>query len=130
MSDALQRLIDAVEAGDRPHELTKEVFGHDSLNMMHAMCALNPKHPDLNCAISLAQSLLPGWNWLVRSEGGIAFANVMTDDFLAESDLCTAEGETLYKGKLLAGASSPVTSSTPARALILAILRAYQQVQQ
>lgn len=108
MSDALQRLIDAVEAGDRPHELTKEVFGHDSLNMMHAMCALNPKHPDLNCALHLMGDLLPGAIWLVGGgdQPGKFSAAVR------------------WNGRPYEGASTD-----PARAMTLAILRAYQQVQ-
>ena len=106
MSDALDRLIDALRTGDRPHDLTKEVFGHDSLNMMHAMCALNPKHPDLNCALHLMGDLLPGAIWLV---GG---------------------GD--QPGKFSAairwaGRPYEATSITPARAVILATLLAYRE---
>ena len=61
------------------------------------------------------------WTWIVRpDEDRKAFANVMTDDF--EGHHVVSGGELLEV--ITSGASFPIYAETPARAWLLAIIRA------
>ena len=63
MSDALQRLIDAVEAGSEApfYELTYsqlDTFGQRFIDLTQ-----QANRGDLNAAKALHDALLPGWHW-------------------------------------------------------------------
>ncbi|WP_103171587.1 hypothetical protein [Paracoccus sp. SY] len=105
MSDALQRLIEAVEAGsDAPfHDLTYsdlDGFGQRFINLVQ-----QANHGDLNAAKALHDALLPEHDWERDDTGRMSVTHCNGD----------------YSAKVI---------GNPARAWLLAILRAYQQVQQ
>ena len=131
--NALDKLIEAVEAGDedfirgdawveawqmfRP-ELDK-MRSEGTASMIKAMRAY---HGSLDAALALHEALLPGWAHLVRSSShgdgynyrkGHFFSNVWRDDE------CPNNGAQCFD----------TWGATPARAWLLAILRAYRSVQ-
>lgn len=70
-------------------------------------------------------AVLPGFEWIARSDaenGG--FANVMSPDWDAYCDILDQDGNTLQKGETVAGAAFHAYSPDPARAWLIAILRA------
>ena len=107
MSDALQRLIERVETGERGPGLdTASVFGDGQT----AMDAVDAFDGSLDAAKALHDALLPNWVWWFEPFREIAFCGVYNPEI---SPLPFTSGDVC-----------------PARAWLLAILRAYQQVQQ
>lgn len=103
MSDALKRLIDAVEAG------TAEGIDFICLDATaHGRAWAAYRDGSLDAGKDLCETLLPGARFLVG-------ADFQPDTFSG----AVRWNEQTYEG----------SSITPARAWLLAILRAYQQVQ-
>ncbi|UNY40270.1 hypothetical protein KLEP181_gp63 [Paracoccus phage vB_PmaP_KLEP18-1] len=101
---ALDKLIEAVGAGEWDYE--EDVF--KMFSPARGM-TVRAYHGDLNAALALHEALLPGWEW----------------------DVASSDAAAVFTGSALSGPSELAASSTPARAWLLAILRAYrQQVQQ
>ena len=112
----LDKLIEAVEAGEA---IAAQSFGDElgieaGLYANHAYNGLS-----LDAALALKEAVLPGWAWLARA----------TDD----------EDDAVNRGKFLANIWEPdrnpnngqpcfpVWADTPARALLLAILKALKE---
>ena len=102
---ALDKLIEAVEAVTADHSDFAAMFPYPICD--HAREA---HHGSLDAALALHEALLPGWHFNVAVEAN--------------------------KGGYIADASNPewtncraAHASTPARAWLLAILRAYRSVQ-
>jgi len=123
MSDALKRLIDAVEAGTATggddaiavpmdkSSLIIAAIGDDDEKWANLVAAHDG---DLNSAKSLHDALLPGWTICIGQNAHHgdwnAFVRLVEDGRIAKE---------YYGG----------TDDNGARAALLAILRAYQQVQ-
>lgn len=103
MSD-LDRLIEAVEAGD----LTHDGSAYRSLGdgWLHVFDAMNGS---LDAAKALHDALLPGWDYRIETGRRDVKARVSQTHLLSYYD--------------------PSSADTPARAWILAILRATQETQ-
>lgn len=101
MGDALTRLADAVEAGTWLG-YTAEFWG--LANHMLAFAAFNGS---LDAAKALHEAVLPEWDWDVASSNAAA----------------------VFHGRALSGPYEMTAALTPARAWLLAILRALAQVQ-
>lgn len=118
MSDALQRLIEAVEAGAYDAQVAlfncfaeawEEAFGtHTGPNYDTGFKAYRGS---LDAAKAIHDALLPGWHWCADDGQGQDSPFWHVFEFDGER---RAEGE----------------AKTPARAWLIAILAAYQQVQQ
>lgn len=101
MSDDLRKLIEAVECGDLAsvNRVLGELFAADhSLPWSVISNANSAYRGSVDAAIALCEALLPGWKWAVYGDG---HAHLWLQ-------LNTADGD----------------ASTPARALLLAVLRA------
>ena len=101
---SIAALIEAVEAGnDLPRPMP--------FNVSEAACIIGAYHGSLDAAMALHEALLPGWDWWINSkhywdkdEGPLAVLKTGTPGI----DLRTTAGK----------------APTPARAWLLAILRA------
>lgn len=114
MSDALQRLIDAVEGGYWPGD-TAQQLGEEC--HLRAYAAFNGS---LDAAKYLHDALLPGW-----------LKNINFIEFADGRAACTMFGPLAEDaGKWEFAPKFESVADCPARAWLLAILRAYQQVQQ
>lgn len=105
MSDALQRLIEAIEAGQYDRDMAGCLpYPHNKGGTAYAAF-----YGDLNAAKDLHDALLPGWEW---------------GRLVSHGTMVVARKTGQYQQ------ASAEDNGNPARALLLAILRAYQQVQQ
>jgi hypothetical protein len=100
---AIAALIEAVEAGGSiPKGLRSRALGHvGSASLAHLA-----NRGSLNAALALHEALLPGWHFDVATEANSGFYAHVSPKFL---------------GRI----SHISCSTTPARALLLAILKAY-----
>lgn len=113
---ALDKLIEAVEAGTAPEfSIFREAHGKGtvwrSLPSLSRHDAHRAYNGSLDAALALHEALLPGWDWGV-SAGPIQGVNGYA------SLLGWQKGE------------SEAEAETPARAWLLAILRAYRSLQE
>lgn len=109
--DALDKLIEAVEAGTaKISDFIVIPIGEDMLEIF----ALQSEayHGSLDAALALHEALLPGWavniDILIGRKGPISSDVKLNDDM------------TIYAGQ----------EKTPARAWLLAVLKAYRSTQQ
>ena len=103
---AIDRLIDAILAGDGVDAAIREAFPG---NLSRSMGCLAAYQGDVNAAIALVGDLLPGWRWEIWERGKHrapegAYGGVVDGDVLK---FCFA----------------PI----PARALLLATLKAWKE---
>ena len=106
MTDALTRLADAVEAGGTGWNRLASI-AEDVMPPKEAALAATAYHGSLDAAKALHEAVLPGWDWSV--------------DNLGRSPTCAA----VYDGSKTISAFNP----NPARAWLMAIIRALAQVQ-
>lgn len=113
MSDALKRLIEAVEVGD-------ESVNNRAIEAIPQWASLiiAAHRGSLDAAKALHDALLPGWRMRIEQaeivDHGDAFtACVWPNDYTRREQVFRPSGE----------------ATDPARAWLLAVLRAYQQVQ-
>jgi len=103
-TDALQALLERVEAGTRGSGLnTVSIFG----DTQTAMDAVDAFDGSLDAAKALHDAVLPGWHWSLYDDNGIGIyeAQIEVHD---------------WQGEPISGASK----CNPARAWLIAILRA------
>lgn len=105
MTDALTRLADAVETGTAT-DADFDATWPRAMNGEHHY-AKTAFHGSLDAAKALHEAVLPGWDWSV--------------DNIGRSQFCAY----VYDGSKSIGAFKP----DPARAWLLAIIRAMAQVQ-
>lgn len=98
MSDALKDLIAAVEAGE-PNRNDGTLFRLFGDDWVHAWDVID--RGSLDAAVALKNALLPKWSWAVYGDGSAH----------------------LWHGL----SSVNVADETPARALLLAVLKAYRE---
>jgi hypothetical protein len=109
MGDALDRLIEAVEAGEATRAQMEDLaalalgLSVTSMNVAAAYAA-----DDMNAAKALHEALLPRWGWMVADKRSACV--IPTDADRANG----ISGET------------GISEGNPARAWLLAILRAYR----
>ena len=109
-SDALQRLIDAVETGTARKPDFVQALGNEGDQVTTACSAY---HGSLDAALALHSALLPGWGVVNLGQAVYARTGPTVDWH------CRLEGRGPSDGSYAIGIG-------PARALLLAILRAYQ----
>lgn len=109
---ALRTLIEAVEAGEFPHGINgaaRAVFPYaereaDDLGLTAAAAF----DGSVDAALALMEAVLPGWVWALDCEPGFATALIFKPN-----------GDELYL-------QSVAKTDTPARAILLAILKAME----
>ncbi len=109
-AEALDRLIAAVEAGaagwyDFPR-MVEAVWGDDDARPNYMETIRSTYHGSLDSAKALHDALLPGWGFKMEAHRGLGLAWV------------GEPGQMLFRDHQ--------SSDTPARAWLLAILRAYR----
>ena len=111
---ALDALIEAVEAGTWPEdwrEVTRALTLHPDERHIHAKRAFNGS---LDADLALHEALLPGWGWSLNANSGPA--SKLSQDAIVDA---------INPFRCHGG-----NSSTPARAWLLAILKAYRAAQE
>ena len=105
---ALDKLIWAVEAGTFPADVTAAECGLNGVGIMQLYAAFNGS---LDAALALHEALLPGCGWKTQK--------------LLCNDYYTADvwGEYAYS-------EASGTAPTPARAWLIAVLKAYREITQ
>jgi hypothetical protein len=128
----LQKLIDAVAKGNldamKCGQYGSVIAPHCNGTTITFLTLLSAHDGSLDAAKALHDALLPGWDWVARNDEVGGFANVMTCDFDAYSSVYV-DGIEEIKGQVISGQSHPVFSLSPARAWLLAILKAYEAQQ-
>ena len=99
----LDKLIDAVENGTATAPQIHDALGR---NALHAISAYNG---DMNAAKALHEALLPEWEWEIRKINSPEKTSYVVLKGRRFRDLMTSENQ------------------TPARAWLLAILKAYRE---
>ena len=114
MTDTTQidALIAAVEAGDDPN-LVLSCLSDAGIILSNRTTALKAFNGSLDAALALHEALLPGWGYAVSPQ----YAKVIDQVRSGDKNL-SKEG--FLRGKAMQGASNP------ARAWLLAILKAYR----
>lgn len=99
MSDDLRKLIEAVEAG-------RDIFPSDfPPEFPKRQWAIRAYEGSVDAAITFCEALLPGWQWFIGMGGAAVYYDPDSED----------------------GLSCEVQETNPARALLLATLRAYHK---
>lgn len=107
---ALDALIEAVEAGTWPEdwrEVTRALTLHPDERHIHAKRAFNGSH---DAALALHEALLPGWGWSLSAHSG-SIGKYTQDAMVDAINPFRCYG---------------ANSSTPVRAWLLSILKAYR----
>ena len=111
MSDALQRLIEAVEAGEGTgvafHARAMASAARDVGDCWPAFEVVKAFTGNLIAAVSLAENLLPGWDWAVAKIGE-----------RSDAQICPPQGPTHTMSE---------HCGPPSRALLILTLKAYQE---
>ena len=123
--EALTALLAKVEAGGNPTQAAWFAVFPDlptDDDYPRSLMAVNAAVGWIDAAKALHEAVLIGFEWLVREDdtnGG--FANVMTHDFAWHAE---HDGTNKLKNVVDLGAAFHAYSSTPARAWLIAILKA------
>ena len=96
----MRELIEAIEAGTEVRLLMRKAFPDGYV------CAMTAYDGDMNAALALMAAVLPGWSWQIED----GFAAVWIGDPITVPTFRLIDAE----------------ADTPARALLLAILRAME----
>jgi hypothetical protein len=109
MTDALTRLADAVEAGAGYYEILSAATEWDSDNGNGlSESVVNAYYGSLDAAKALHEAVLPDWHW----------------------DVASSDAAAVFHGSALSGPCELAAASNPARAWLLAIIRALAQASQ
>lgn len=109
-ADKLRWLADAVEAGNYGWNTIASMFEAAGIGLPLSQIAATAYSGDVNAALEMAKALLPGWDWSLHGTGQATLWPPGTVDEQSSGAI-----EIDIEGK-------------PARALLLALLRALEQL--